>query len=100
MLDLRSARPLRHINRWGLIAGLCALILWPVHALAQEPARLPFLAALTVTALCGAVVLAMTLIDLVTVRRDRSVLPARVFDLALGVLLALPSGAALIALLP
>ncbi len=99
MADLRSLRPLGQLHRWGLIAGLCAVVLWPIYALLQEAARLPFVAALAVTTLCGVAVLAVTLVDLATVRRDRSILPARMFDLAFGLLLAVPGGAALSELL-
>jgi drug/metabolite transporter (DMT)-like permease len=99
MRDLRSARPLRHVNRWGLTAGFAALVLWPVYAAVQEPVRPWYMAALALAAACGAVILLAALLDLATVRRARSVLPARVFDLCLGLLLVVPSGAALVELL-
>lgn len=89
----------RQAARWGLVAGAAAVLLWPVYGIVQEPARPWFMLALALAALCGLSLLAFTLVDLATVRRARSVLPARMFDLALGALLAVPSGAALLDLL-
>lgn len=89
----------RRAVRFGLLAGLAAVLLWPAYVLLQEPARLWFVAALLLAAICGFSLLLFSAIDLMTVRRHRSVLPARMFDLALGALLAIPSSAALIDLL-
>jgi len=75
--------------RLGLLAAFAALLLWPVYAVAQQ-VRPAFVAALALTALCGASILAMSLIDLLTVPRDRRILPARVFDVALGLGLTIP----------
>lgn len=86
---------LKQATRIGLLAGLAALLVWPVYAVMQGVAGPPFIVALAVTAFCGLSILLMTVIDLVTVTRDRRILPARVFDLAFGALLALPSAAAL-----
>jgi hypothetical protein len=86
-------------TRFGFLAGFAALLLWPAHAIAGPAVRPAFVAALAVTAVCGTTQLAMSLIDLLTVRRDRRVLPARIFDLALGIALTLPSGLALLTLL-
>lgn len=99
MHPLFSVRPLRRARSWGLIAGLAAMILWPAFSLAQDPVRPLYIAALAGTALCGVAILALTLLDLTLVRRGRSVLPARMFDLGLGLLLAVPSGAALVEIL-
>jgi hypothetical protein len=86
--------------RFGLIAAAIALLLWPAFAVVQAAAlRLPFMAALAVSAVCGVAILVMSVIDLITVRRSRSVLPARMFDLALGLVLAVPSGSALLSML-
>lgn len=90
---------LRQATRIGFIAGFAALLLWPVYALAQEPARPAFVAALALAAFCGASILFMTIVDLLTVARDRRILPARVFDLALGAALTLPPLLALDSLL-
>lgn len=85
----------RQATRWGLIAGLSALVLWPGFALMGEPLRLPFLVALLVTALAGASILCITAADMLTIRRSRHARPARLFDLALGALLAGPAALAL-----
>lgn len=90
---------LARASRLGALAGLTALLLWPVHAIVQQPVRPGFIAALAIAALCGMSILFMSVIDLLTVRRDRSVLPARIFDLALGTALTVPSGLTLITLL-
>ena len=45
----------------GLVAGFVALILWPIFAAYQEPFRLPYLAALSLTAFCGLSILVMTI---------------------------------------
>jgi hypothetical protein len=76
--------------RLGLIAGLIALLLWPMHVISPERVRPAFIAALAVTAAGGASILLMSIIDLLTVRRDRRILPARLFDVALGLVLTVP----------
>lgn len=95
MHPLFSVRPLRRARSWGLIAGLAAMILWPAFSLAQDQVRPLYIAALAGTALCGAAILGLTIMDLTLVKRGRSVLPARMFDLGLGLLLAVPSSIAL-----
>lgn len=90
---------LRRAVQTGLIAGFAALVIWPVHAVVQGAARPAFIAALAITALSGLSVLMIAAIDLATVRRDRRILPARIFDLALGLLLVVPASAALSTLL-
>ncbi|MBS0502298.1 MAG: hypothetical protein JSS55_00560 [Proteobacteria bacterium] len=94
----RDIWSLRHATRAGFVAGLAALLLWPVYSVTQGPVGPLFMAALAVTAFCGVSILFITAVDLATVRRDRSILPARIFDLALGALLAIPAGAALASL--
>jgi hypothetical protein len=84
--------------RFGLLAGFAALLLWPVYAVAQQ-VRPAFIAALIVAALCGISILLMSLIDLLTIARDRRILPARVFDLLLGLALTIPPVLALFDLL-
>ena len=86
---------LRDATRLGPIAGAAALLLWPAYAAWQEPVRLVFILALAVTALCGMSIILISATDFLTVARGRKVLPARLFDLALGIMLALPSTAAL-----
>jgi hypothetical protein len=85
--------------RLGLVAGLVALLLWPVHAVSPERIRPLFIAALAATAAGGVSILSMSVADLLTVRRGRRILPARLFDLALGLALTLPPVLALFSLL-
>ena len=94
-MRLKTFWSVGHATRIGLTAGFAALLLWPAYATWQAPVRELFVAALTVTAFCGASILFISAIDLLTVTRSRAVLPARLFDLALGAMLAIPSGAAL-----
>jgi branched-subunit amino acid ABC-type transport system permease component len=98
-MRVRDIWTLPRAIRLGLLAALAALLLWPVHAVSPEPVRPIFVAALAVAALCGTSILLMSVVDLLTVTRDRSVLPARVFDLLLGLGLTLPSVLALFDLL-
>lgn len=86
-------------TRTGAVAALAALFLWPLHAIIGEPARPAFVAALMLTAACGASLLLMSVADLLTVERGRRVLPARIFDLAFAAALAIPAGLALLTLL-
>lgn len=81
--------------RAGFLSGLAALLLWPVHVVVQAPARPAFIGALAIAAICGASILFMSVIDLLTVARDRRVLPARIFDLSFGAMLTIPSVLAL-----
>ena len=89
----------RQATRLGLCAALAALLLWPAFAIAQGWLRWPFGAALALASASGAAILLITLSDLLTVRRSRHARPARVFDLALGAVLAFPAGAGLTDLL-
>lgn len=76
----------------GVVAGLAALLLWPAYAAFQESVRLPYLVALGIAGFCGVSILAITAIDLAFHRRrGRAVRPVRAFDIALGLLLAVPS---------
>ena len=81
----------RQATRLGLCAALAALLLWPAFAIAQGWLRWPFAAALAVAAGSGAAILLITLSDMLTIRRSRHARPARLFDLALGAVLALPA---------
>lgn len=85
--------------RFGLLAALGASILWPIHAVMGAPIRPAFVAALMLTAFCGASILLMSVADLLTVARDPRILPARIFDVALGLALTLPPALALSTLL-
>lgn len=86
---------LKQATRVGLLAALAALLLWPLYTVLQEPVRGLFVAALAVMLFGGVSILFMTLVDLATVVRDRRILPARVFDLLLGLALTVPPALAL-----
>ena len=76
----------------GVMAGIAALILWPLYAAYQDRVLPLFVAALALAALCGLSILWITLVDLVTHRRRGERLRAvRIFDVLLALLLALPS---------
>ncbi len=76
----------------GVMAGIAALILWPLYAAYQDRVLPLFVAALALAALCGLSILWITLVDLVTHRRRGERLRAvRIFDVVLALLLALPS---------
>ena len=84
----------------GGVAGLLALILWPLYASYQEKVVWLFIAALGVAAACGLSILFMTGIDMMRRKRGHSVRPVRAFDIVLGVALTVPSLLQLDALLP
>lgn len=91
----------RHATRAGLSAALAALLLWPAYSIVQGWwLRWPFVATLLIAAASGAAILILVLLDLIAVRRSRQILPARLFDLALGTLLLVPAALALKDLLP
>lgn len=76
----------------GVLAGLAALVLglfapgWP------DVLRLPFLLLCGVAAVCGLSILWITAVDRLRYgRRGERLVPLRVFDIALALLLALPS---------
>lgn len=75
----------------GVTAGLAALILWPIYAAWQERVLWAFLVSLWVAAACGVSILLISLADAVLNPRGRSLRPIRAFDIALGLLLAVPS---------
>jgi len=84
----------------GALAGLTALILWPIYAAGFDILPL-FLIALATSAFCGLSVLVITLVDFALHRRRGSRLwPIRAFDIVLGLTLAVPSLAELRLLLP
>jgi drug/metabolite transporter (DMT)-like permease len=75
----------------GIVAGLAALVLWPLYAALQERVLWAFLAALAVAAICGVSILLISLLDALLKPRGRSLRPIRAFDVAVGLLLAGPS---------
>jgi drug/metabolite transporter (DMT)-like permease len=82
---------IRRATGVGVVAGLAALILWPVYAAYQERTFWVFVAALAVAAFCGLSILLMTGLDMLLHRRGDRVRPVRAFDIALGVALLVPS---------
>ncbi len=75
----------------GVTAGLAALVLWPLYASWPELFLWPFAAALAVTAFCGLSILILTLKDIYTRTRGTLMHRIRIFDVVLGLLLAVPS---------
>jgi len=75
----------------GVTAGLGALLLWPAYVAYQEAVRLPYLAALTITAVCGLSILCITVADLPRRRRGRRIAAIRAFDLVLALALTGPA---------
>jgi hypothetical protein len=75
----------------GVIAGLVAVVLWPVYAAWPEPWGVPFIVMLGVTAFCGASILLLTLKDIYSRSRGTIMHRIRIFDVALGLLLLVPS---------
>jgi hypothetical protein len=82
---------IRRATGFGAVAGLAALILWPVYAGYQERTYWFFVAALAVAAFCGLSILLMTGIDMMLRRRGKSVRPIRAFDIIFGTALLVPS---------
>ena len=84
----------------GAVAGVAALLLWPLYASYQERLLLPFLISLALAAACGLSILWITAVDLLFHRRrGESLRPVRAFDIVFALLLAVPSLVQLDALL-
>ncbi|MDB5713615.1 MAG: hypothetical protein JWO15_1012 [Sphingomonadales bacterium] len=80
----------------GAVAAGAALLLLAVYAIfeggvSEKIAVIPLGLALAVTAFCGLSILVMTLIDVRNHRRGQRVRAVRTFDVAFGLLLAMPS---------
>jgi len=85
----------------GIGAGLAALLLWIGYAGARRAFVIPYVAALLLTALCGAYILLATCYDSYrNPRRGSRIRPIRGFDIAVGLLLAAPAIWALYPFLP
>ncbi len=85
----------------GAVAGLAAILLWLAYSGAPETFVLPYVAALCVTALCGAYILFATAYDSYrNPRRGVRIRPIRGFDIVAGLLLAAPALWALYPFLP
>ncbi|AYJ86996.1 hypothetical protein D3Y57_14915 [Sphingomonas paeninsulae] len=80
----------------GAVAAGAALILWAIYAMFagasfEKVLVFPLAFALAATAFCGLSVLFMTLVDVRNHRRGQRVRAVRTFDVAFGLLLAIPS---------
>lgn len=76
----------------GVGAGIAAILLWVAYRNAPGLFVLPYLAALAVTAGCGAYILLATMVDSYrNPRRGVRIKPIRGFDIAAGLMLAAPS---------
>jgi succinate dehydrogenase/fumarate reductase cytochrome b subunit len=76
---------------FGVTAGLIALLIWPVYAALQERVVWAFVAALAFAAFCGVSIVLMTLRDMYRRRRGAVMQRIRIFDVLLGLVLAVPS---------
>jgi hypothetical protein len=84
----------------GVVAGMSALLLRVLYAGWPELLRLPFLTACILAAFCGLSILWITAVDRYRRgRRGSRMVPLRTFDVALALLLAVPSLAMVPALL-
>lgn len=89
------------ISGVGLIAGLAALLLWPVYAQWPELTGWPFMAALGAAAACGIALLWITMRDIQhRPGRGSRLRPIRAFDVILGLALSVPTLVELRAILP
>lgn len=90
-----------HATGFGAAAGTAALLLWLAFASWPRVFVLPYVLALSLTALTGAYILLATWYDTVrNPRRGARIRPIRGFDIAAGLVLLLPSAWALTAFLP
>ena len=75
----------------GAVAGLAALLLWPLYASFQDPILPAYALALAVSAFCGVSILWITAADLIFHRRrGERLIPLRLFDIAFALLLTVP----------
>lgn len=85
----------------GLVAGLAALLLWSFYGRWPEIVGWPFIAVLTVMAICGSAMLLITLRDMKhRSGRGSRLRPIRTFDVVIGLALAVPSLIELSAIVP
>jgi hypothetical protein len=76
----------------GAVAGLLALIIWPFHHAFDDLLLIPYAALVAVAAFCGLSILFITARDMALGRRRGfRVVPHRTFDIAIGLVLVLPS---------
>lgn len=79
----------------GIAAGLAALLLSAMSESWHEPLLGVYSGLLAFTALCGASILWITFLDIRNRGRGGRMRPIRIFDLAAGLALVLPSAYAL-----
>lgn len=95
-MDLISAWTIKRATGSGTVAAGAALLLLAIYSVFEgasfeKMAVVPLGLALAVTAFCGLSILVMTLIDVRNHRRGQRVRAVRTFDVAFGLLLAVPS---------
>lgn len=71
----------------GVVAGLVALLLWPVGSASNEPLFWLFGAAAALAGLCGLSILVLTVVDMHRRRRGTIMRRMRTFDVVLALLL-------------
>lgn len=76
----------------GIAAGLCALLLSALLGAWSGPLLYLYAALLALTVACGLSVLTITMHDIRTRGRGGRMRPIRAFDIAMGLVLALPAG--------
>ena len=87
------------IRRWtvqrasglGIVVGLIAAVTAAVYGSWPEGILYPYSMLLALTAFCGASILWITMVDMRTHARGGRVRPIRAFDVAIGLVLVLPS---------
>lgn len=94
-MNLISSWTIRRATGSGVVAAVAALLLWVVYAFSEGASFQPIvmaalLLAWAVTAACGLSILVMTLIDVRNHKRGQRVRAVRTFDIAFGLLLAVP----------
>ncbi|CAN5322920.1 hypothetical protein BH09PSE3_BH09PSE3_25120 [soil metagenome] len=95
-MDLISAWTIKRATGSGIVAAGAALLLLAIYTIVEgasfeKLAFVPLGVALAATAFCGLSILVMTLIDVRNHRRGQRVRAVRTFDVAFGLLLAVPS---------
>ena len=89
---VRAGWTVKRATGTGVVAGFIALVLGIIDYGWPGAFRMAYLAACTITAFCGLSLLWITAVDRLRYgRRGERLVPLRVFDVALALLLALPS---------
>ena len=89
---IRQGWTVKRATGIGVVAGLALLVLGLLHRGWPDALRLPYLALCALTAFCGLSILWITAVDRLRYgRRGHRLVPLRVFDVVLALLLALPS---------